>query len=181
MLGDECPNETCYGVPLVRPPKAGGERDPRKECVICGNIYVSEIDWAGRETLVPYHSKPTDDSREKGDRTQTQMSQASIPKTVPSRASSSLAPVLERKEANTQESLHRALSRSPSTLDSSKITLDETSQALQTSLRALSGRLTLLASSSIIDAQSIGITADAVIKVANAMAQVQQLQAMPNP
>jgi hypothetical protein len=30
MLGEECPNSTCFGVPLVRPPKAGGEKDPRK-------------------------------------------------------------------------------------------------------------------------------------------------------
>ncbi|EJD01332.1 uncharacterized protein FOMMEDRAFT_89227 [Fomitiporia mediterranea MF3/22] len=29
MLADECPNERCYGVPLVRPPLVGG-RDPRK-------------------------------------------------------------------------------------------------------------------------------------------------------
>ena len=27
-----------------------------QECVICGNIYISEVDWAGRTTLVPYHS-----------------------------------------------------------------------------------------------------------------------------
>ena len=30
MLGEECPNETCYGIPLVRPPKSGTEKDPRK-------------------------------------------------------------------------------------------------------------------------------------------------------
>ena len=30
MLGDECPNPECYGVPLVRPPKPGGGKDPRK-------------------------------------------------------------------------------------------------------------------------------------------------------
>lgn len=34
MLGDECPNARCYGVPLVRPPKAGGEKDPRKACTV---------------------------------------------------------------------------------------------------------------------------------------------------
>ena len=58
MLGEECPNDTCHGIPLVRPPKPGG-RDARKvrgvhwgtmsslmlvaplqECVVCGNIYV---------------------------------------------------------------------------------------------------------------------------------------------
>jgi len=30
MLADECPNARCYGVPLVRPPKAGHGKDPRK-------------------------------------------------------------------------------------------------------------------------------------------------------
>lgn len=57
MLAEECPNSTCYGVPLVRPPKLG-DKNPRKvravsrkrsslmfvvplqECVVCGNIYV---------------------------------------------------------------------------------------------------------------------------------------------
>lgn len=32
MLADECPTTTCYGIPLVRPPKVGGEKDPRKVC-----------------------------------------------------------------------------------------------------------------------------------------------------
>ena len=30
MLADECQNPDCYGVPLVRPPKPGGGKDPRK-------------------------------------------------------------------------------------------------------------------------------------------------------
>ncbi len=30
MLADECPNSQCYGIPLVRPPKSGPEKDPRK-------------------------------------------------------------------------------------------------------------------------------------------------------
>jgi hypothetical protein len=35
MLADECPNARCFGVPLVRPPKAGGEKDPRKVPSMC--------------------------------------------------------------------------------------------------------------------------------------------------
>jgi uncharacterized OB-fold protein len=61
MLGDECPNDSCFGIPLVRPPnKPNGERDPRKvrieaflqviwsnrvelqECVVCGNVYMPQ-------------------------------------------------------------------------------------------------------------------------------------------
>ena len=30
MLAEECPNETCYGVPLVRPPKSGIDKDLTK-------------------------------------------------------------------------------------------------------------------------------------------------------
>ena len=30
MLGEECPNEDCYGIPLVRPPKSGNDKNPRK-------------------------------------------------------------------------------------------------------------------------------------------------------
>ena len=29
----------------------------QQECVICGNIYTTEVDWAGREALVPFESK----------------------------------------------------------------------------------------------------------------------------
>ncbi|PAV21069.1 sjogrens syndrome scleroderma autoantigen 1 family [Pyrrhoderma noxium] len=51
MLADECPNEHCYGIPLVRPPLPGG-KDPRKECVICNRIYVDEKDAAELERLI---------------------------------------------------------------------------------------------------------------------------------
>lgn len=37
MLAEECPNEYCYGVPLVRPPKAGGGKDPRK---VTGSLVI---------------------------------------------------------------------------------------------------------------------------------------------
>lgn len=37
MLAEECPNASCYGVPLVRPPKEGTQKDPRK---VCGSLRV---------------------------------------------------------------------------------------------------------------------------------------------
>jgi uncharacterized Zn finger protein (UPF0148 family) len=71
MLAEECPGLRCYGVPLVRPPKPGGGKDPRKVsqtiavfqgavgltfgmkvCVICGTTYVTELDATGWERLV---------------------------------------------------------------------------------------------------------------------------------
>ncbi|CAE6419522.1 unnamed protein product [Rhizoctonia solani] len=44
MLADECPNDNCWAIPLVRFPRArpGAEPDPRKECVICGTVYVND-------------------------------------------------------------------------------------------------------------------------------------------
>ena len=56
MLADECPNPNCYGVPLVRPPKAGGEKDPRKvSCVllmllVISTPYLRNVLFAGRST-----------------------------------------------------------------------------------------------------------------------------------
>lgn len=40
MLGDECPRETCFGIPLVRPPKPGGGKDPRK---VCSSSSISKV------------------------------------------------------------------------------------------------------------------------------------------
>lgn len=73
MLGDECPNDTCFGIPLVRPPnKQDGEKDPRKvcalthlpsnspdcfwlqECVICGNVYLPQ----GARSTAPAQPPP---------------------------------------------------------------------------------------------------------------------------
>jgi hypothetical protein len=59
MLGEECPRSTCYGIPLVRPPKTGQEKDPRKvrscsvatlkpTCVLILNrsaLYVARSTW----------------------------------------------------------------------------------------------------------------------------------------
>jgi len=56
MLGDECLNPRCYGVPLVRPPIVGGRKDPREECVVCGTVYVTHLDSTGRERLTPMNS-----------------------------------------------------------------------------------------------------------------------------
>lgn len=41
MLADECPRPTCYGVPLVRPPRStNGELSDKRVCVICGTNNV---------------------------------------------------------------------------------------------------------------------------------------------
>ena len=76
MLGEECPNVGCYGVPLMRPPNNGEERSPRKvcsahtpgylslihsspkECVICGGIFTTDASVGGGR-LVPLNIPET--------------------------------------------------------------------------------------------------------------------------
>ncbi|OWZ77610.1 hypothetical protein C365_03946 [Cryptococcus neoformans Bt85] len=50
LLGENCPNPSCRGIPLVGyPRKADGSKDGRKMCVSCGGRWVEEsnvpTDW----------------------------------------------------------------------------------------------------------------------------------------
>ncbi|KAF9482476.1 hypothetical protein BDN70DRAFT_829175 [Pholiota conissans] len=176
MLGDECLNETCYGVPLVRPPKSGPEKDPRKECVICGNVYITETDWAGRESLVPFESK----INEQIINTESQAGGSLFP-----HISSPVHKFSKGKQKAPVEvaELPSALASRPirpasllRTESTSSIPgLDETSRVLQNSLQVLSTRLSSM-SSPTFDPTSIGATADAIGKVAQALTRVRQLQ-----
>jgi len=48
MLADECPNPTCYGVPLLRPPRRLTDSNlSTKECVVCKRMYVDAPDGTG--------------------------------------------------------------------------------------------------------------------------------------
>ncbi|OCF76073.1 hypothetical protein I204_03371 [Kwoniella mangroviensis CBS 8886] len=43
LLGDNCPNPACKGIPLVGyPRKSDGSRDPRRMCVSCGSRWIDE-------------------------------------------------------------------------------------------------------------------------------------------
>lgn len=44
LLGTNCPDPACAGIPLVGYPKRGGEPDGRRLCVSCGTRYVDEKD-----------------------------------------------------------------------------------------------------------------------------------------
>ncbi|KDR83828.1 hypothetical protein GALMADRAFT_236240 [Galerina marginata CBS 339.88] len=187
MLGDECPNEMCYGVPLVRPPKSGGEKDPRKECVICGNTYVSEVDWAGKETLVfqEVKSNAPPDVRTQGSISYIPPPSAQDSETTYQPLSSPFGrKAAEEEQVPPQHSSHPlvksvALNTNPiSPSTSSRMVVEETSEALQASLRALTRRLTSMTSHSMTDLGSLGATADAITKVAQALVQVRQLQKM---
>ncbi|KAJ7179912.1 hypothetical protein C8R43DRAFT_1181112 [Mycena crocata] len=162
MLADECPNVHCFGVPLVRPPKAGGEKDPRKECVICGMVYLTEIDWAGRERLVSQESlSMTTPVADKGKARETEIddhkpSEAITDTQAPPPVSRVVAPSL-------------VMSNSTSSA------LDESAQRLEATLRALSGRMASLTAGKL-DPSAIGSVADTISKVVVALGQVKQLQ-----
>ncbi|KAJ6599146.1 hypothetical protein DFH09DRAFT_1130249 [Mycena vulgaris] len=187
MLADECPNARCFGVPLVRPPKAGGEKDPRKECVVCGIVYVTEVDWAGRERLVPEHAPEASPkimlTPVAGNKGKARDAEIQDPKSVLHVETSSFAtPHTFRRFDEKTESAQLP----PSNIRSGEITtsmvkantmlstLDESAQGLELTLRALSKRLTSLAAGQS-DPSSIGSVADAVSKVVQALAQVKQL------
>ncbi|KAJ7904432.1 hypothetical protein B0H14DRAFT_2662854 [Mycena olivaceomarginata] len=172
MLAEECPNERCFGVPLVRPPKPGGEKDPRKECVICKTVYVTEVDWAGRERLVP--ENPVEDvgppvTGSKGKTREIEVERLRL-EPSPSAPQIVLAPAADIRASG------QIASSSANALLS---TLDESARGLESALRALSDRLTTLTSGQV-DPSSIGSVADGISKVVHALGQVRQLQRVEN-
>jgi hypothetical protein len=56
LLGDNCPNTSCRGIPLVGyPKKKDGSKDGRKMCVSCGGRWVDGNDLGG----MTLHSGPS--------------------------------------------------------------------------------------------------------------------------
>ncbi|KNZ79880.1 hypothetical protein J132_08538 [Termitomyces sp. J132] len=169
MLGDECPSNRCYGVPLVRPPKAGGEKDPRKECVICGGIYLTELDWTGKERLILTNSE------------------ISRPDTS---GTSTISPLISlegsriQNESRVSEGTIVMLDlpdsrhfNKPTTPVHQPLALEDSASTLQSTLHILSTRLrTITDPQAAIDPSSIGATADAISKVTQALSHVRQLQ-----
>jgi len=167
MLGEECPNETCYGIPLVRPPKSGNDKDPRKQCVICENMYTTVTDSTGRGTLTLFNAPSVSPNSAQSQRRVSSEQASSQPTTRPSIPCVNQHPQVSQL---TQSSTPPMLGASPD------IVLDESSQALQISLQSLSRWLSSLSSPSTPNFTSIGETADAIGKVTAALAQVRQLQ-----
>ncbi|KAJ7667939.1 hypothetical protein DFH06DRAFT_233522 [Mycena polygramma] len=169
MLADECPNPLCFGVPLVRPPKAGGEKDPRKECVICKTVYVSEVDWAGRERLVPEDSgkEMVTPVISKGKAREIEIEDSRSLQMAKGPAAPQALPPIVHASGQTAASLVQA--------NPTFSTLNESAQGLESTLRTLSGRLGVLTAGQS-DPSSIGSIADAISKVVAALSQIKQLQ-----
>lgn len=183
MLADECPNPTCYGIPLVRPPKAGGEKDPRKECVVCNSVYVDQTDANGIERLVPLASTSAGPSAAPSVPTAT----LPLPMSQPPLTSIAKGKAVERNPGVSAPAPVRMPSTSetvvpaqPSRIQGHDTSLEQdiasSADALQQSLRVLSERLKILSNPYSIDVALIGQTADAMSKVAQALLQLKELQ-----
>ncbi|KAI0721906.1 hypothetical protein C8T65DRAFT_170813 [Cerioporus squamosus] len=173
MLADECPNADCYGIPLVRPPKRGNALDPRKECVICGIVYVDEANASGQERLVPMHPPPSSSATHR----------AAIPDVVAPTSTSSASLDKGKARAYPEPAIqsvpvargleHKAAAALPDS--STPSALEASARSLELSLIALSERLNAHTSAPTINPTPIGQTADAISKVTQALIQVKQL------
>jgi len=202
MLADECPRRTCYGVPLVRPPNAGREKDPRKECVVCGTVYPAAIEKKPQE-LDPLALGTPSGSRQE----QIIASRATVDglsstakgkeKAFESHAVPAVvASVLPA--AGTSKVTHATASAFPATSSlawESNLHLPTSSghafsepapvsgdiltgsrKALGATLSALSQRLLLLSSQPILDPATISQMADAIARTGQALAVINTLR-----
>ncbi|KAI6034215.1 hypothetical protein BKA83DRAFT_4186634 [Pisolithus microcarpus] len=163
MLGEECPNSRCYGIPLVRPPTKNGVKDTRKECVACGTVHGNVL-------------MPTSSIAEPTSTHPTSASRLSVIGPTPLQLPT-LDPLPQMKLTVGNPS------RLPDTRNSCLIpnrgitTADTAAQALQLALGVLSERLTVsCAAPSLVDPPSIAETSDAINKVAQALGQVNRLR-----
>ncbi|KAK1236748.1 hypothetical protein PQX77_000104 [Marasmius sp. AFHP31] len=170
MLAEECPNDECVGVPLVRPPKPGGEKDPRKECVICGGVYTTERDWAGRETLVAVSTEAPSVKTESG----ATSLDADTKTLVPTQINSDKTPTSLPPSSSTNPTGSWPGIVPPTT----NLGLESSASSLENALVAMSHRLNTLASPSlgIMDPNSISLLAESISKTTQALSQVRELQ-----
>ncbi|KAF8558891.1 hypothetical protein OG21DRAFT_1432652 [Imleria badia] len=182
MLGEECPNARCYGVPLVRPPKTGIDKDPRKECVICGTIYITE-DSEGWQRLVSAGVTTSEHgltgaSSQPGPSNRSKYISHNSPRPI---QLPTLDPPLQTPKLTVDLS-RRASSELRRTqllpaVPAASVPLDASIQALELALGALSERLAMACTSpNLLDPPSVAATAEAIGKVAHALGQVKQLQ-----
>ncbi|KAI0301838.1 hypothetical protein B0F90DRAFT_1715778 [Multifurca ochricompacta] len=199
MLADECPRSTCYGIPLVRPPKASRDKDPRKECVVCGTVYMTER-VQGLDSLVPV--TPSESRQEEIPSSSTPMKgtyltlkgkekafKSSTAATVASSVSAAVgnssivhsttpgfpttSPVSRVSVPPLPTSSEYGLSEPISTLDD---TLASSGKALAATLSSLSQRLLILSSQAILDPVTISQTADAIARTGQALAVINALR-----
>ncbi|KAI0079685.1 hypothetical protein K474DRAFT_1591548 [Panus rudis PR-1116 ss-1] len=179
LLADECPNDSCYGIPLVRPPKVGGERYPSKECVVCHTVFVDATDDLGRSQLIHQRLSPSfiEDGGVPLSSVSTQAhtnrtTATNLPASEPSR------PNAEQHSAALCHRMLFCLASPPLTQTAATTTLttlEFTAEALESSLRALTHRLKTVSEGPAMEPIHISQAAEAIAKVANALSQIKQL------
>ncbi|PCH41184.1 hypothetical protein WOLCODRAFT_131753 [Wolfiporia cocos MD-104 SS10] len=181
MLADECPNSTCYGVPLVRPPRTGAEKDLHKECVFCGTVYVDEQGPSGSRLVPVDAANPLRRSAGQSmpePAPSTSASTTVIPRQGKGRANDVFEPLVPQSSAETvmPSAFQVAPATSSFTPSSTTSALEASAKSLEATLHALSGRLYQLTNAPVVEPSSIAQTADTISKVTQALSQVKQLQ-----
>ncbi|KAJ3987210.1 hypothetical protein F5890DRAFT_1499246 [Lentinula detonsa] len=169
LLGEECVNEDCFGIPLVRPPKSSGEN--HRECVICGRLYVGEGELV--EAELP-HSSALQSSNQTFPM-RTDISSSNVSGATKYHVTESIdRPTASPEKQPTGTMLHPTTSPN----DESTISaLNITTHALEQTLISLSGRLTSSAGSSIlVDPHTISSIVDTISKTTQALAEVKKLK-----
>ncbi|KAL5487943.1 hypothetical protein ACEPAI_6051 [Sanghuangporus weigelae] len=172
MLADECPNERCYGIPLVRPPLVG-RRDPRKECVACGTVYVDEKDADGWERLVIAEQRASSSSTTIVPSGSGNVPVSNLPTVQNGRKGKApLHPASQETVVNTTDIGTHATSA-----DSNSNTLETSASALELALQSLSQRLSSIASHpATVEPSAIASTAEAMSKVLHALTEIHKLR-----
>ncbi|KIY51586.1 hypothetical protein FISHEDRAFT_36815 [Fistulina hepatica ATCC 64428] len=188
MLGEECPNEDCFAVPLVRPPSnLQGQKDPRMaselfllfphcECVVCGRIYMLEKNIIGQDSIV--EALPSVDV---GQSTVTTSSSHALPQR--GRPESSAAAVVTLSAPILPNTLPTSLAISPKTSAPATSTAAALSsratsapiQALELSLHTLSAQLTAQCGG-VAEPRTIAMIAEAIGKVTQALSEIKQYE-----
>jgi len=172
MLADECPSPTCYGIPLVRPPKRGSEKDPRKECVICGTVYIDQKDSYGRNHLVALRLDTAPEASVPQSTSFPRQDAVDHPVHDVSKAARNVSSL----EITPQHQVSERTSGGPIVGNATVSALGTSEESLQLSLHTLSDRLKQLSAGPVVDPSLIAQTADAIGKVCQALTQVKQLQ-----
>lgn len=186
MLGDECPRSTCYGIPLVRPPKTGQGKDPRKECVVCSTVYVAQ----GLDSLVPFTSSGS--KQEEKPSSSAPLLGSNVTLKGKEKASENNGPAVARFASHSLGTASTApavfaLSKPPlpnavnafsevTPTSTSEDVLASSCKALSTTLGALSQRLLFLSGQPILDPVTISQTADAIAKTGQALDVISYLR-----
>ncbi|KAF8591446.1 hypothetical protein K439DRAFT_1326774 [Ramaria rubella] len=177
MLAEECPNESCYGVPLVRPPKPGGGKDPRKECVVCGQVYIFEQNAHGLDALVPLQGTEA-------------VTEFLPPRTAPHINTTPISistngapgmtnenPALPQQEFGVRSlPIQSSMPLQTPGLFSTMPILDKSIQSLEQSLHVLSTRLASITNQPPLDHVKLGEVAHTMEQVSSALGSLKQLR-----